>query len=474
MKIVFIQNFLGPHFGIMHIAALLKQHGHKVDVFVEGFHKNIIYEISQSKADIIGFTCITGEHQWAIKRARQIKHLLNIPVIVGGPHPTYYPEIIKSEGIDMVCRGEGEYVVLELLNKMGKRSDIKNILGLWEKENGHIWKNKLAPLVCDLDTLPFADREIYDKYDFFQKETELVISTSRGCYFNCAFCYNALKRELYGGQQIVRLRSPENILAEIKFLLKKYPRTKSVTFNDDNICLNVQWFNIFFSRYSQEIGLPFIASLRADFLTDAVVQKLKTANCYCVTIGLETGNEELRQIILKKRISNETYLKAAKSLKKYGIKIRTSNMFYLPNETIENAFETVELNKKMRVDFPWGYALQPYPGTEIYKYSVESGFLNKDFSFDDIDTLGILRGPLESALKDGNKIKVLQRFFYYSVAWPGFNFLLKILIYFPNNFIFDFFHRLSLLLMYTKFHRVNLIRAIFISLQAALIEKRNK
>ena len=147
-------------------------------------------------------------------------------------------------------------------------------------------------------------------------------------------------------------------------------------------------------------------------------------------------------------------------------------MVFLPEETIEKAFSTVKLNKKMKVDFPWAYALQPYPGTDIYKYSVEKGFLDKNFSFDDIDPLGMLESPLAGKLKDGGKIKVLQRFFYFGVKVPGFIHLLKLLVYIPNNFIFDFFHKMSILVSYASYHQIGLTRALKIALQARKVEKR--
>lgn len=472
MKMVFIQNFLGPHFGIMYLSALLKQHGCATDVFIEGLHKNIIENICEANPDIIGFTCVTGEHRWVEKRAAEIKKKLAVPIIVGGPHPTYFPQMIEMKNIDIICRGEAENTILELLNKTKNKENINNILGLWVKENNIIYKNEVAPIIKNLDSLPYPDREIYDKYRFFRDETELVISTSRGCPFNCSFCYNASKRELYESQQIVRLRTPENILKEIKILLKKFSKTKSITFNDDNICLNAEWFDIFFKKYAEEIGLPFIASIRVDFMTEDRIKKLKKANCFCLTTGLETGNNELRRKILKKQISNESYLNAAKLAKKYKIQLRTSNMFFLPGETVEMALDTIKLNKKMKVDFPWAYALQPYPGTEIYNYCIKNKFLDKNFSFDNIDLLGILESPTASSLKDGNKIKVLHRLFYYGVKIPGFIYLLKFLVFIPNNFIFELLHRFSILITYAQFHRVNIFRAMFISMQAKLMKKR--
>lgn len=473
MKISFAQNFLGPHFGIMYLSAILKKNGHDVDVFIEDLDKNIVQKIFESKPDIIGFTCITGEHQWAQRKILEIKKVMpNVIIVVGGPHPTYFPEMIQEKGIDIICRGDGERSILELVEKTRDKKPINDISGLWIKEKDSIYRNGIARLVEDIDLLPFADRTIYDKYDFFKKETELPICVSRGCPYNCTFCYNAIKRDLYKGQKMVRIRSVDNIISEIKILLKKYPGIKSIIFNDDNFGIDPKWFDEFCEKYGGINGPPFFASIRADFINEERVKKLKHANCFCLSLGVESGDLELRKYILHKNITDEVCLNAAKMIKKYGIKIRTSNMVFLPGENIEKAFRTIELNKKMKVDFPWAYALQPYPGTDIYKYSVKNGFLDKNFSFDDIDPLGMLESPLASKLKDGNKIKVLQRFFYFGVKIPGFIYLLKLLVFIPNNFVFDFFYKFSILISYAAYHQIGIVRALKIALQARKVEKR--
>ncbi len=472
MKIAFVQNLMVPYFGIMYISAILKKKGYETDVFIEGLHKDIVDEICRSKPDIVGFYCITGEHRWVGRTAMEIKKRINPLVIIGGPHPTYFPEMVEAEGINIVCRGDGETAVLELMDKLSKHEDIKSISGLWVKQNGKIYKNPIARLEEDLDVFPFPDRVIYDKYAFFREETEIPVCISRGCPFSCTFCYNAAKKKLYEGQKIVRRRSVDNIILEMESLRLKYPLMKSMIFSDDNLGLSAEWFDEFCEKYARIDGPPFFASIRADFINSKSAEKLKKARCFCISIGVESGDAETRKQILKKDIPDEVYIEAARLIKKNGVRLRTSNMCFLPGETIGAAFKTLYLNRKMKVDYPWVYPLQPYPGTEIYQYAMDNGFLDKNFSFDDIDPLGILASPLESKLKDGQKIKVLQRLFYYGVKVPGFARLLEFLVYIPNNFVFDFFHRLSILITYATYHQVGLLRALRVAMQANKIEKR--
>ncbi len=200
MKIVFVQNFYGFNFGVMYLSAILKKHGYETDVFIGGLHKNIVKEICEAKPDIVGFTCITGDHRWAEKIALEIKKKINAPIIVGGPHPTYFPEMIQAEGIDMICRGDAETTLLEMLSKIKNNEDTTKVAGFWIKKDGVICKNDPAPLIENIDIFPFPDRDIYNKYPFFYKdseeEIEMPVCISRGCPFNCAFCYNSAKKDL--------------------------------------------------------------------------------------------------------------------------------------------------------------------------------------------------------------------------------------------------------------------------------------
>ena len=472
MKIVFVQNYISVHFGITYISAVMKQNGYLTDVFIEGLHKDIVRDICDAKPDVVGFTCITGEHRWVESRAAEIKKRLNVPIIVGGPHPTYIPEMIETNNIDIICRGDGELVVLELMNRLRNKEDITDIRGLWVKQGGTVFRNKVASLVADIDQFPFPDRDIYDKYECFREETDIVVCISRGCPFDCTFCYNAAKKKLYDGQKIVRMRNVDCIISEINILRHKYPRIKSITFNDDNLGLNSAWLNELCEKYGAINAPPFLASIRADFINEERVKKLKKANCFCLSVGVESGDADMRAKILHKSISDEVFLNAAALIRKFGIRLKTTNMCFLPGETIGMAFETLKLNLKMKVQYPSIYPLQPYPGTEIYKYAVENGFLDSSFSFDEIDPLGMLESPLMPNLKDGKKIKVLNGLFYYGVRIPWFIYLLRLLVFIPPNPVFGILHRLAILMNFAGYHQLNIIRALKIALQVNKIEKR--
>lgn len=474
MKMVFVQEFFGPQHGVMYISSILKKCGHECDVFIAGLEKDVIRSVCDARPDLVGFSCITGFHNWVQRTAVDIKNVLSrVPVIVGGPHPTYFPEMINMEGIDMICIGEGEDAIVELARKIDAKQDYSDINNLWVKRDGEVKKNPIGPLIEDLDSLPFPDHKIYHKYPYFRKSTEVPVSLSRGCPYNCYFCYNAAKKTLYAhGSKYVRWRSPEKIVAELQMLRKEYSNVKSVIISDDIIGFNRAWLTEFGKEYREKINLPFFASIRADNVDEYTISKLREANCFCLSIGVETGNESVRRDILGKNIKNSTLIRAGKLIKEAGIRLRTSNMFFLPSETIGDAFETVKINILMKADYPWAYILQPYPRTRIYEYARKNKFLDENFSIDDIDPLGLIENPVK--IRDGKKIWVVQRLFYYAVKIPGFIYLLKLLVYVPRNFVFDFLQRFAILMSYASYHQVSIFRALRVSLEARKYSKTGK
>lgn len=471
VKIAFIQNLTGQQFGIMYISAVLKEHNHEAEVFVEGLEANLIESLLKANPDVVGFTCITGGQRWVKKRAHEIKEVLNVPIIVGGSHPTYFPEMVEADNIDMICRGEGEYAVLELLNRLEEKKECNDILNLWVKKDGRIYKNELRPLVKDIDLLPFPDRGIYKKYPFLSQLTEMPANFSRGCPYNCTFCYNSSKKKLYNCDSgYVRTRSVAKAIIELQQALNDNKRIKSIMVVDDEIAFDKKWFAEFCREYKSKINLPFFASIRANFATEDNIRRFKEANCRCLSVGVETGNYLLRKKILGKNISNETYIEAAGIIKKYGIKLRTSNMFFIPGETIKDSFETLELNIRMKSDYPWAFMLQPFPRTDIYDYALENGYLDKDFSFDEVDSLGLTESPIK--LRDGRKILVVHRLFYYGVKIPGFKFFLRALIYIPNNLLFDLLHRVVVVFIYISYHRLGILSVLKMAHDARTAQKR--
>ncbi len=430
-KFLFLQNLPFEYMGPMYISALLKKYGHDCRLFILSEHKDYLQDLMEYDPDLIGFSTMTGPHKWVLKIASEIKSHVNKPILLGGPHPTFFPEIIHEPPVDMICLGEGEFTVLELMQKLDKGEDISHIQNLWIKRNGQIIKNDLRPLIEDLDMLPFPDRTLYDDCRILRSVPAMKFLTGRGCPYRCTFCFNHKLNELYRGLgRIVRKRGVDSLIQEIREASEKY-RLKLIRFPDDTFTGNRRWLLEFLLKYKQEIDLPFTGLAHANELDEEVVQALKSSGCLNIYFGVETGDEGLRNRILKKNLTNKQLIDTARLLRKYKLKFGTYNMFGLPDETLTMAFETIRLNRHLRPDYTINNIFQPYPKTEIADFASEQGFLEPDVEY--LDTMN--EGSILQ-IKDIDQIINLSRFAYLAIKFPVFIPVIKILIKMPPNRLF--------------------------------------
>ncbi len=385
MKIVFLQNDTFVKIAVMLLCAVLKKKGHDAEVLIESGESDFIGAVLKSEPELIAFSCTTGWEFWVQSTAQKLKEKSGAPVLVGGPHATFFPELINDPNIDYVCRGEGEEAIVELADALASGDlagacEIPNICS--KNPGGGVRINDVRPLVGDLDTLPFPDFSPYTKYRYligYNRDMYPVI-TGRGCPFNCSYCFNKAYKEIYLGKgKYVRRRSPGNVILELKMLKERY-RVGKINFVDDSFVSSPRWLEEFAPRYIREIDLPFIINAEATQVKEELVRLLKKMGCICVRMGVETGSEKLRREILKKQVSDAHIRNAAALFKKYDIKLSTFNILGLPGETLELALETYRLNKEIRSDFIQCSFLQPYPGTDICIYVKENGYIDQSNS----------------------------------------------------------------------------------------------
>lgn len=369
--------------GIAYLSAVLKK---------AGFQTNLIQltkeipsikfqeRIKSLKPDLIGFSVTS--HMWPVaqKYAAAVKEIIDVPIIFGGAHPTLCPEeVIADKNIDMICRGEGEMALLELCQRMEKEKPIENIESLWIKKQGKIYKNKIRPLITDLNTLPFPDREIFDYPNLdLEKKGIANFMPSRGCPFQCAFCCEYTFRKLYPNpQNYIRFRSPQLTITEIKETIKKYPFIKFIRFNDDLLFINRKWVKEFAELYKKEVGLPFSADMRIDMASEELFALLKETGAHLFRFGVESGNDYILKEVLNKGITTAQVKKAFKVAKEKGIKAQAYNMVGVPYEGPKEILDTIKLNAQIEPDISIVSIFYPYQGTRLYEICLEKGFLKE-------------------------------------------------------------------------------------------------
>ncbi len=438
MQVLFIQNNgIQESIGIANLSGILKANGHQCDLLLASHTPDLLDRVQRMDPQIVAFSALTGVHQATLQIAQRVKaRFPGIKTVVGGPHATYSPDVIDHPSVDIICRGEGEYAMLELANKLQADQDITSVKNLWVKtRDGKIHKNDLRPPAV-LDDLPFPDREIYYKYDFIRDLPMKRFIGRMGCPYQCTFCHEPVIHAMYRGKgRYYRDKSPERVVAEIKYIKDRYP-LKHVHFSDDLFFLrnNYGWLEEFAEIYPSAIGLPFNCNIRYDSVVEQSADLLKKAGCFGVAVGLESGNENLREIVIKKKVKNEHMIDGARLLRERGIKMLTTNMIGLPGETVDQAFETVEINMRLKSNYTRANTFLLFPGLPLVDYARQHGFVDPNFDIDKhvAESLEInLKTPYAKEFR--NISSLFWLFVKFNPRWIP---LFKKIVTWPDNIVF--------------------------------------
>ncbi len=328
--------------------------------------REILKEIRRIRPDIIGISSMTDNYIWNINTAREIKQLFpDVKIIMGGIHPTLVPEeVIKEECIDFVLTGEADYSIVELLGKIKTGGDLADVPGLYYKNKTAILKSKRPPeFIEDLNGLPHIQKRQFYNTGLIPMDIYRT-SASRGCPFNCSYCSNEFLHKLYR-RNIVRIRSVENVITEIKNGKKNY-KPLAIHFNDDIFTYNKEWLKNFCKSYKTEIDLPYSCITHPKFIDQEIAQLLKDSGCYRVQMGVQSLNQEIRRRYFRRFETNEEINNALTILDRIGISFSVDLIIGIPsqktNALIQDAhyFSTFKHLKMINV-----YWLSFYPSLSI-------------------------------------------------------------------------------------------------------------
>jgi len=342
----------------------------RLEMSFDDFKKLLANKIETYRPEIIGFTSISHFFPMVKRLSSFIKSISSVPIIVGGVHPTTTPDSsINDPNIDMICLGEGEAALVDLLDKMDRKQDITDINNIWVKKDGKIYKNRIRPVISDLDVLPFPDWEIFPEIQFYKPYMGNVykygdVEKSRGCPFSCAYCFNQHFHNIYGKQGFYRTKSVNRLLDELVFLKETYS-LEFIRFWDELFVHQSNHFREFSKNYQRHINLPFSIETTAQSVNNETALLLKDMNCKSASIGFETGSEDLRKRILNKNTKNSVYRKAFKTLKRYGIRTVAFIMLAIPEDNLKNYFDTIRFLKEAEVDSICIGFLFPFQETKI-------------------------------------------------------------------------------------------------------------
>ncbi len=423
-RLLLLQNSNRQLEGMMAISSYVKKNGHQTSILINET-ESLEEKINEFNPNVVGMTVLSKDHSWAIDTSKEIKEINpDLPVILGGPHPTYYSKILENPHVNSICIGEGEIAMNEVLNSIDYGKNWQAVPSIWSKVGNQILKNELGKRLS-AEEIPKVDRDLYKNAKGIRDLNELQIMTSRGCPFSCFFCINYGEKNLYGKTGL-RIKSPMRVIEEIEDGRERND-IKTITFQDDIFGVNKRWLNEFSELYNAKVNLPFYSLLRCEIVKTDLVKTLKDMGCFEVGIGVESGNEKIRNEILGKRLETKSIKNAVKILKENNLPFHTFNMFGLPGENLKEAEETLNLNIEINPDIAYTQMFHPYPGTKFFTREAEEKIANANF---DLFSTNL---PYSDDFK---KIQRLQKWSMLTVKYPIIKKVLPLIIRLP----FDTLH----------------------------------
>lgn len=394
--------------GICYMAAVLEKNGINVSI-IDAEAENLSYErivkrLEKFQTEIVGITSTTVAFHRALQLARSIKRWNNdMFVMIGGPHVSCIPEhAISFDCFNAAVYGEGEYTILELVNAIKDKKNIKKIPGIIYKEKGKIKFTKPREFIKDLDELPYPARHLLPNRNLYNpppmnylKKPVLSVVTSRGCPNQCLFC----DRAVFGNKY--RFHSAKRIVDEIEFLIKKYG-AKEISIVDDTFTVNKE--RIFeFCRLMRERKIKIIWNARVseNTVTKEMLTEMRKAGCWYIEIGIETGDPGVMKFI-KKGTTLEKIRDVVIWADNLGLIVKGFFIIGHQADTERTIRKTINFAKSIPLTDIVTTIMTPFPNTEAYNIAEKYGrFIHKqDYSkFGAWEVVYVTNGLTEKKLK---------------------------------------------------------------------------
>lgn len=420
-------SFLKNSINTRLLSSYLKKNGCEVtcyfcpDRFNEQNLKALLDHLRDRSISLVGMSLVTDDYYPAVVATRAIKQELGIPVIWGGAHANVRPEECLRHA-DMICRGEGEEALLELVQKLSATGTIDTtIRNIWFNHQGTVIKNELRPLEEDLDKYPFPDFELGSQYVMDEKgftpltekhmKGEYSIMTSRGCPYSCRYCYNNYRRQHYEGKgRYLRARSIGNVIQELALAKKVFPDLRQVNFWDDSFVARPMGdFEAFRDLYKKAIDLPFFALIEPMAFNPAKIKLLRDCGLSSLQVGIQTGSERVNREVYNRQVSNKSVVEMTETLNSMGIRVVYDIIFNNPYETREDLQETIRLLLAYPKPFTvQGYNLIFYPGTALTERALKDGHISLKPDAEDFSTI---EGKADSPIAMMGSSDVSSRFY---------------------------------------------------------------
>lgn len=370
-----------------YVAAALRAHGHEVEILdlllARTTPEKIERRMQSFRPQLVGITSVTLNHHIASGIAEVARKCdPEVPIAMGGPHVSFEIEgsFRDLPALDYIGIGEGEHTMVELARALEGRMDLRDVRGLAlrDRDTGRIVRTAARPLEDDLDRLAPPARDLMPLARYLAFDSHASVVTSRGCPYECIFC----SAPAWTGRK-VRYRNPVWCVDEIEELAELGFR--EITIEDDLFTLYRKHFLAVCGELERrDTGTRWNAFSRVDTITPEIVQTMARAGCQAICFGVESGNQEVLDLVKKK--SNLAMVRdAMRMTQDAGIAALASFIIGLPGETEETLRKTAEFADSLKQEFGSLYGfhiLAPFPGTEVRDRASDYGLeiLNSDWA----------------------------------------------------------------------------------------------
>ena len=359
-----------PSLGLGYLAAVGEQDGHDCRIFDFGLRPNRslaeeVQDVIDFKPDLVSFTSMTTSYASVEESAALLKDALGVTTIIGGPHATSLPdETLQNPHLDYLVYGEGEEIFQDFLRGLSAgATHWGDIRGLWYKQDGKVISGGERELIKDLDALPFPARHLFelDKYPLYAPNGEpmLTVLSSRGCPWNCSFCFKGIVGRTY------RQRSPESIADELQHVIDNYG-VRNFYFIDDLFTIDVRRLEKIMDYFIDEkMDVRWRCLARVDRVNPDLLKKMYQAGCRQVHYGIESGNDEVLKRTAK-HIRLDQVRDAVKWTADAGIHSKGYFILGLPGDTEDTMAETIEFAAGLDLSEAMFSIATPMPGTQLW------------------------------------------------------------------------------------------------------------
>lgn len=388
---------LTPPVGIISIGGFLTENGCKVkiiDLMARDDYKTIIKNQIQDCL-FIGISVMTAHIPSALDIAKFIKSInKKIKVVWGGIHPTLYPEqTISNPYVDIVAKGEGEYICLDLVRCLKENRDLRDVPAIVYKDkesNIIVSQNSANPI--NLDKLPFLNYNLINIEKYVNKNIDPTFSYSftgitrrhlsviggMGCKFRCAFCVNPI---IYKRTQ--KVKSANRLLDEIEYLMREHNVCYFYIRDEDFFGDKERVMKFLEGIEKRNLRFKWYTNIRAayfkdNYINENILAKMEKLGLYQFSVGAESGSQKVLDV-LKKDTLLEDIERVAYVTKDTNIIVIFSFMIGMPGEDVEDVLKTIKFIKKLKKINPKSFIIgpqlyRPYPGTALFDLCIEKGF----------------------------------------------------------------------------------------------------